>query len=69
MNNHSQIDLLLEPKETSKILGKSTSWLAKSRLTGDGPPYVKVGRSVRYLKSGLETWLQSRAYSNTAQYR
>jgi hypothetical protein len=43
----STIDPLLHPKEAANILSVSTSWLAKSRLAGDGPRFVKIGRAVR----------------------
>ena len=35
---------LIKPIEAAHFLGLSRSWLAKLRLTGDGPPYMKVGR-------------------------
>ena len=36
---------LLTPREAADFLRVSESWLAKARMRGDGPPYVKVGRS------------------------
>ena len=41
------IDPLLHPSEAAKILNVSLSWLAKSRLSGNGPRFVKIGRAVR----------------------
>ena len=41
------IDPLLYPRDVAKLLGVSMSWLAKARLRGDGPRFVKIGRSVR----------------------
>ena len=41
-------DRLLTPREAADFLRVSKSWLAKARMRGDGPPYVKVGRSIRY---------------------
>ena len=34
-------DRLLTPKEAADFLRVSESWLAKARMRGDGPPYVK----------------------------
>lgn len=34
--------------EASTIIGLSRSWLQKARVNGDGPPFVKRGRAVRY---------------------
>jgi predicted DNA-binding transcriptional regulator AlpA len=50
---------LLTPKETAARLKVSTSWLAKARMTGDGPPYIKFGKSVRYTEAALQAWLKS----------
>jgi hypothetical protein len=47
----STIDPLLHPRDVARILNVSTSWLAKSRLSGDGPRFVKIGRAVRYLEA------------------
>ena len=44
----STIDPLLHPRDVARILNVSTSWLAKSRLSGNGPRFVKIGRAVRY---------------------
>jgi hypothetical protein len=35
---------LLTPKQAAHFLCLSTSWLAKARMRGDGPPYSKLGR-------------------------
>ncbi len=39
---------LQTPKEAAKLLKVSVSWMAKARMRGDGPPYMKVGRCIRY---------------------
>jgi Helix-turn-helix domain len=39
---------LLTPKEAAELLKVSVSWLAKARIRGDGPPFIKIGRSIRY---------------------
>jgi hypothetical protein len=39
---------LLTPKEFAKVFKVSLSWLAKARKRGDGPPFIRFGRSVRY---------------------
>lgn len=48
---------LLAPKEESELL--SLSWLAKARMKGTGPGYVKVGRSIRYTEAGNLQWMRS----------
>ena len=37
--------VLLTPKEAAKLLKVSLSWLAKARMRGEGPPYIKIGKS------------------------
>lgn len=49
---------LIKPIEAAHFLGLSQSWLAKLRLTGDGPPYMKVGRQVRYSRADLLRWAE-----------
>jgi predicted DNA-binding transcriptional regulator AlpA len=53
-------DVLLESSEAAAFLKVSISWLAKARATNDGPPFVRIGRCVRYSKAALLRWLKSR---------
>lgn len=48
---------LLTTKEAATAIGKSASWLNKSRMTGIGPVYLKVGGGVRYRQDDLEAFL------------
>jgi hypothetical protein len=57
---------LLTPKEESQLLRVSLSWLAKARMRGDGPPYIKVGRSIRYTGPGNLQWMRSRQRFSTS---
>jgi predicted DNA-binding transcriptional regulator AlpA len=59
--------VLLTPKEAAKLLKVSVSWLAKSRMRGDGPPYIKVGRSIRYTEATLLQWMKSRQRLSTSE--
>ncbi len=45
--------------EAAHYIGMSESWLRQSRMRGnpDAPPYIKIGKSVRYLKADLDDWL------------
>jgi predicted DNA-binding transcriptional regulator AlpA len=62
------IDVLLTPKEAAHYLRVSLSWLAKARMRGDGPAYVKVGRSVRYTEQALILWMKSRQRLSTSEH-
>jgi len=51
--------------EAAEYIGMSETFLRQSRIEGDrpnrtpGPPWVKIGRSVRYLKEDLDAWLEA----------
>jgi predicted DNA-binding transcriptional regulator AlpA len=51
---------LLTAKDAADVLRLSASWLAKARMRGDGPPFVKLGRSIRYSEVALAQWVKSR---------
>jgi excisionase family DNA binding protein len=59
--------VLLTPKEAARVLKVSLSCLAKKRMNGDGPPYIKVGRSVRYTESALVQWMKSQQRLSTSE--
>jgi predicted DNA-binding transcriptional regulator AlpA len=61
------IDPLLHSRDAAKMLGVSISWLAKSRLRGDGPRYVKIGRAVRYPESSIREYIKSRMRGATSE--
>jgi hypothetical protein len=44
---------LLDEIEISKIFGRAVPTLQKDRLKGLGPPFVKIGRLVRYRPSAV----------------
>jgi len=51
----------------AQYLGIAESTLNKSRLIGNGPPFIKVGtRSVVYRKSDLDEFLESRLRRSTS---
>ena len=57
---------LVDTKKAAVIVNQSESQLNKLRLTGQGPEYVKLGRSVRYEVEALERWIASRRRSSTS---
>ena len=52
---------------SEKPVKVSLSWLAKARMRGDGPPYIRVGRSIRYAESALLQWMKSRQRLSTSE--
>ena len=57
----------LTPKEAAARLKVSLSWLAKARMRGDGPPYIRVGRSIRYGETALIQWMRSQQRLSTSE--
>ena len=51
----------------AKLLGVSLSWLAKSRLNGTGPRFIKIGRAVRYAMSAVREFILSRQRNSTSE--
>jgi hypothetical protein len=64
---HSDHSPLLTAKEAGVRLKVSLSWLAKARMRGDGPPYLCIGRSVRYAEGALMQWMKSRQRLSTSE--
>lgn len=64
----SSFSAMLTPKEAANRLRLSTSWLAKARMRGDGPPYIRVSpRSIRYTEAALVQWMKSRQRLSTSE--
>lgn len=63
--NIMDLKKVLTEIEAAKYISMSRSFLAQNRMNGDlqnrtpGPQYLKIGRSIRYLKEDLDTWLLS----------
>lgn len=57
----------LTTEQAAEYLGVSPSWLAQARGRGDGPPFYKLGRSVRYIRASLDEWLSARQVRSTSQ--
>ncbi len=49
---------LLTPGDVAAYLGVPTGTLANWRYQGVGPPFVHVGRLVRYRAEDVDTWIQ-----------
>jgi hypothetical protein len=51
----------------AEILGVSRSFLDHARIRGDGPPFVKFGRIVRYEVAALASWAKALTITSTAK--
>lgn len=46
------------PEEFAKQTGITTDQASRLRIAGEGPPFVKLGRAVRYLNLDVLRWHQ-----------
>lgn len=62
-------DVILSPEDTSRYLGNrlSVQSLAKMRLDGRGPRFVKLGSRVGYRRSSVDEWVLARERSSTSE--
>lgn len=51
---------LLHPIDLSELLGVPVATLANWRCSRKGPPFVKVGRHVRYRPADVDRWIADR---------
>jgi predicted DNA-binding transcriptional regulator AlpA len=65
---HCDLPALLTAKEIGTRLRVSLSWLAKARMRGDGPPYIRIGRSIRYGEDALAQWMKSPQRLSTSEH-
>ena len=58
---------LLTQREAACVLRLSERTLERSRVTGLGPLFVKLGRRVFYRRSDLDDWVTSRICQSTSE--
>ena len=51
----------------SNYLGLAESTLAKMRMRGDGPAYIKAGKIILYDPADCDAWLASRRRLSTSE--
>jgi predicted DNA-binding transcriptional regulator AlpA len=56
----------LRVPEAAAYIGLSSSTLAKMRLRGDGPIFLKLNRAVAYDVRDLDAWLAGRRRVSTS---
>lgn len=68
VNETDYLDCLIDEKAAAAYLCYSVRALQNWRVRGGGPNFVKVsGRSVRYTRRDLQTWIASKRVANTAR--
>ncbi len=57
----------LNTKQAARYLGLSTQYLEIARHKGDGPPYLKMSKAVRYKRSDLDAWMEGFRRRHTSE--
>ncbi|HVT16580.1 MAG TPA: helix-turn-helix domain-containing protein [Thermoanaerobaculia bacterium] len=57
---------MLTTEQAALYLGLSPRTLEKRRTVGGGPPFLKLGRAVRYRLCDLEEWIAQRRRRSTS---
>jgi predicted DNA-binding transcriptional regulator AlpA len=60
---------LLKEKPAAAYITRSVSSLRRGRKDGTGPKFVRIGRSIRYLKSELDAYIAARVALTTGEVR
>jgi predicted DNA-binding transcriptional regulator AlpA len=66
LREHMQQKRYLRPKQAADYIGIPTSTLAKRRLRGDAPEYIKIGKAVFYDIEVLDRLMASRRRRSTS---
>lgn len=53
-----ETDTLLKPAQAAAVLNMTERALESWRWRRCGPPFAKVGRSVRYRRADLDAWVE-----------
>jgi len=57
---------ILNTKEVAAYVRLGRQTIEHMRLTGNGPPFTKFGRAVRYRRSDIDAWIESRLQTSTS---
>jgi hypothetical protein len=57
----------MTPDKLGELIHRPPSILAKWRLTGEGPPYIKLGRRVLYDLADVEAWIAAHRRRSTSE--
>ena len=63
----SPIRRRLTEKQAAARLALSVRTLQQWRVKGGGPPFLKLGSSVRYNEDDLEAWADAQVRNNTSE--
>lgn len=61
-------EVLWDSQRTADWLGLKAPTLSSWRVRGFGPPFLKIGRLVKYVQTDVEEWAAKQSFSSTGEY-
>jgi len=59
MSSDHTLDDLLSERDLARMTKRSVGSIRRDRLLRTNCPFIRIGRSVRYVRSDVENWLRS----------
>lgn len=59
----------MKTSQAATYLKFSKRFLEALRLTGEGPPFLSIGRCRRYRRCDIDAWAQARVRRSTSEAR
>ena len=56
---------LLTPKQLAELFAVNENTIAKWRVQGNGPKFVKIQRHIRYAANDVDHWMNERTFEST----
>ncbi len=66
MNDLLSGERLLTRAEVVAVFGLAQRFLEVAAVAGNGPPMIKINRSVRYRVADLRAWIDARRVNSTS---
>lgn len=60
------MSVLLNTRQAAERCSLSPRTLAKRRVTGGGPAFIRLGSAVRYLAEDLDSWIAANRRRSTS---
>jgi hypothetical protein len=58
--HEDDLPAMVSREQAAEFLGVTPQALSQMNGRGEGPPYARIGRSVRYKRQDLLDWVESR---------
>jgi excisionase family DNA binding protein len=55
---------LLMEVQAAKLLSVSPRTLQNWRIAGEGPPFIRIGRAIRYRREDILRWIEAHTVSS-----